>query len=515
MDAHQEAARELPPNYSHAQILRVISGIVLCMLLAALDQTVVIPAVPAIARDLHSYQHLAWIVTAYLLTSTAATPIFGKLSDTYGRRALMTPAIAIFILASVLCAIAGSLPQLILFRGLQGIGGGGLFAMAQSSIADVVSPRERGRYQGYLAGTWAVASIAGPVIGGYVTQDLSWRWVFWFNLPLGLLAIYLCDRALRLIVVVPRQSRIDGIGALLMTGGISALLLLLSWGGSTFAWLSFPEIGLAALGCALLAGLAVQERRARDPLLPPRLFVNDIFLRGVAVAFFAAFGLFVATFLLPLDFQLLHGFGAEASGLLVMPFLVSSTIGAYSAGSLARRFGRAKFIILSGLTAASTGFLLLMTTGAASSALTIMAESVVLGTGLGLCMPTSIVVVQNSVERRDIGAATGALLLLRSMGGAFGSTIAGSLLILRFHHALRAAGIHDMVNLGSLSQGASAFSGMPPGARPVAVAGLVGGFSLAFLVCAAVLAVAILVALSLRDLALRTTPAGDAPTIGH
>jgi MFS family permease len=250
-------------------------------------------------------------------------------------------------------------------------------------------------------------------------------------------------------------------------------------------------------------------------LLPPRLFTNDIFLRGVGVAFFAAFGLFVATFLLPLDFQLLHGFGAEASGLLVMPFLVSSTVGAYSAGLLTRRFGKAKPVILCGLIAAAAGFLLLMTTRAATPAWVLMVESVVLGTGLGLCMPTSIVVVQNAVERRDIGAATGTLLLLRSMGGAFGSTIAGSVLTLRFHHALRAAGIHHLVNLGSLSQGAAAFAGMPANARLVAVGGLVSGFSLAFLVSALSLVAAVLVALRLRDIALRTTPASDAPTMGH
>jgi EmrB/QacA subfamily drug resistance transporter len=515
MDAHHEATRSTPPQYSHPQILRVIAGIILCMLLAALDQTVVIPAVPSIARDLHSYEHLAWIVTAYLLTSTAATPIFGKLSDTYGRRALMTPAIAMFILASILCALAQSLPQLILFRGLQGIGGGGLFAMAQASIADVVAPRERGRYQGYLAGTWAVASIAGPVIGGYVTDDLSWRWVFWFNVPLGLLAIYLCDRALRLIVVVPRRGRIDGVGALLLTCGISALLLVLSWGGITYPWLSAPVLVLGLLGICLLVALAMQERHAIDPLLPPRLFTNDIFLRGVSVAFFAGFGLFIATFLLPLDFQLLHGYGAEASGLLVVPFLVSTTVGAYTAGLVTRRLGRAKPIILAGLVAGVAGFVLLATTQATTPAWLIMVESVVLGTGIGLCMPTSIVVVQNAVERRDIGSATGSLLLLRSMGGAFGSTVGGSLLTLRFHHALRAAGIRHMINLGSLNRNAAALAGMPANARLAAVNGLASGFGLAFLVSALALVVAVLVALRLRDVALRTTTASDTPTMGH
>jgi EmrB/QacA subfamily drug resistance transporter len=426
MDVHTKPADPAPlPNYSHAQILRVISGIVLCMLLAALDQTAVVPAVPAIARDLHSYGHVACIVTAYLLTLTAVTPVFGKLSDTYGRRALIIPAIAIFILASILCAISTSLPELIVFRGMQGVGGGGLFSMAQAAIADVVSPRERGRYQGYLAGTWAIASIAGPVIGGYVTDDLSWHWIFWFNLPVGLLAIYLCDRALRLLVVIPRHSRVDVTGAVLLTGSISALLIMLSWGGTKYNWVSAPIFLMGLLGICLLAVLVWQERRARDPLLPPRLFTNDTFLRGVAVAFFASLALFVGTFLLPLDFQLLYGYDAESSGLLIMPFLVASTAGAYVSGGLTRRLGKTKMIILLGLGGAAVGFLLLATSGADTSPVLIMSESIILGIGIGMCMPTAIVVVQNTVEKRDVGSATGALLLLRSMGGAFGSTIAG------------------------------------------------------------------------------------------
>jgi EmrB/QacA subfamily drug resistance transporter len=514
MDARSQPGEPSHPTYSHPQILRVVVGIMLCMLLAALDQTVIIPAVPAIARDLHSYGHLAWIVTAYLLTSTAATPIFGKLSDTYGRRALIIPAIAIFIVASGLCAISTSLPELILFRGLQGIGGGGLFAMAQAAIADVVSPRERGRYQGYLAGTWAFASIAGPVIGGYVTDNLSWRWVFWVNLPLGLLAIFLCDRALRLLVVVPRRNRIDVVGAVLLTCGISALLLMLSWGGTAYSWTSAPVLVLGLLGLCLLGALAVQERRASDPLMPPRLFANDIFLGGVAVAFFASLGLFVGTFLLPLDFQLLHGYDAETSGLLVMPFLVSSTAGAYLAGSLTRRLGKSKMIILAGLFGAALGFFLLATGGARTGAILIMVESIVLGAGIGLCMPTTIVVVQNAVERRDVGSATGALLLLRSMGGAFGSTIAGSMLTLSFGNALRESGIHRAIDLGSLSQGAAAFTGLPGDARKVAIRGLVSGFGLAYLVSGALLLVALMIALRLRDLALRSTTSAT-KTIGH
>jgi EmrB/QacA subfamily drug resistance transporter len=513
MDVQPQPARLAPPNYTHAQILQVISGIVLCMLLAALDQTAVVPAVPAIARDLHSYGHVAWIVTAYLLTSTAVTPVFGKLSDTYGRRALIIPAIAIFILASILCATAKSLPELIIFRGLQGIGGGGLLAMAQAAIADVVSPRERGRYQGYLAGTWAVASIAGPVIGGYVTDDLSWRWIFWFNVPLGLLAIYLCDRTLRLLVVTPRKSRIDVTGAVLLTGSISALLVMLSWGGTEYRWASAPVLSMGLLGACLLGVLIWQEHRATDPLLPPRLFTNDTFLCGVAVAFFASLGVFVGTFLLPLDFQLLYGYDAENSGLLIMPFLVANTAGAYVAGRLTRRLGKTRIIILVGLGFAATGFLLLATSAAGTSAMLIMSESIILGIGVGMCGPTAIVVVQNTVERRDIGAATGAFLLLRSMGGAFGSTIAGSLLTLRFEGVLRAAGIHQAIGLGSLSQGHAI--GYPANTRLIFIRGLVGGFDLAYLVSGLLLFLSFLVALRLRDQALKTTISTDTPVAGH
>lgn len=503
------------PVYDHAQILRVISGIMLCMLLAALDQTVVIPAVPAIAHGLRSYEHLSWIVTAYLLTSTVATPIFGKLSDIYGRRALMTPAIALFILASVLCAVSQSLWQLIICRGLQGIGGAGLFAMTQAAIADVVSPRERGRYQGYLAGTWAVACIIGPVLGGYVTEGLSWRWIFWINVPLGLLAILLCDRALRLLIVVPRRNRIDVTGALLLTGSVTALLLMLTWVGTTFALLSAPVILAALLGFALLAALALQELRATDPILPPRLFRNDIFLRGVAVAFFASAGLFVATFLLPISFQLVHGYGAEASGLLVMPFLVASTAGAYLAGQMARRMGKSKMILLTGLGSAMLGFLLLSLNTADTGVVLIMIESALLGTGIGMCMPTSIVVVQNAVAHHDMGAATGTLLLLRSIGGAFGSTVAGSLLTLHLRQSEHLAHLRHSIGFGALSQGASSLGRLSQREHEIIRHGLASGFALAYLVTAVLLISAILIVIRLRDIALRSSEGPDASAIGH
>ncbi len=498
------------PAYSHQQILRVVTGIMLCILLAALDQTVVIPAVPAIAADLGAFGHLAWIVTAYLLTSTALTPVVGKLSDIYGRRALLLPSLVVFIVASMLCGFAQSLPQLIAARALQGAGGAGLMAMAQAAVADVVSPRERGRYQGYMASMWGIASIAGPVVGGWVTDHLSWRWVFWINLPLGLAAMWLCNRALRTIRTERRSARIDGLGALLLAAGVTVLLLALSWGGVEFPWASAPVIGAAVLGAALLAALAWHERRAADPILPPHLFGNPVFLRGVCIAFLSSLGLFGATFLLPLFFQLSLRADASRSGLLVVPFLAATVVGAMLSGQLARRLGRTRGIILLGVSASALAFALLAVLAGQPSLWLVLPCTFVLGVGIGGTMPSVLMQVQNAAAYRDVGAATGSLLFLRSMGGAFGSTLVGSLLAARFAAGLRAAGLPGDVDLGSLRAGAG---GLGPGLDQARDA-LTSGFALSFGTCAAVMLVAAVVAAGMQDVQLRSGPAAPRD-VGH
>ena len=498
------------PAYTHKQILRVVTGIMLCILLASLDQTVVIPAVPAIAGDLNAFGHLSWIVTAYLLTSTAATPIYGKLSDIWGRRALLLPALALFIAASMACGFAQSLPQLILARAVQGLGGAGLFAMAQSAVADVVSPRERGRYQAYMASMWGVSSIAGPIVGGYVTDHLSWRWLFWANLPVGLVAMVLCNRALKLIRVQPRQTVIDWWGAALVVAEVSAWLLLLSWGGTEYGWLSGQILGLAAAGVGLFAALVWRERRAVDPILPPRLFGNGMFLRGVSIAFMTSLGLFGATFLLPLYFQLVLGFDASSAGLMVVPFLGSNVLGALVSGQTARRVGRTKGIVLSGLGASCLAFTLLafMTQGAPMAA--VLLTSALLGLGTGMTMPTVLMQVQNGAERRDVGAATGSLLFLRSMGGAFGSTVVGALLAMRFNAGLAAAGVTHPVDLGALRGGGAGLGSLGlEGARTA----LSSGFMLGFGVCAAMLGAGLVIAMGMRDALLRS--GAVARDVGH
>ncbi len=491
------------PVYTHAQIVQVITGIMMCILLAALDQTVIIPAVPAIAAELNAFGHLAWIVTAYLLTSTAATPIVGKLSDSYGRRALLLPALALFIVASVLCALAQSLPQLIAARALQGLGGAGLMSMAQAAVADVVSPRERGRYQGYMASMWGVASIAGPVVGGYVTDHLSWRWIFWINLPLGLAAMWLCQRGLRVLPAPRGGGRLDLPGSALLVGGVTCWLLALSWGGTDLPWLSAPLLGLLAGGFALLLALGWWEGRAADPLLPPRLFRNPVFLRGVVTAFLTSFGLLGATFLLPLYFQLVFGADASRSGLLVMPFLASSVVGTVIGGQVSRRLGRTKAIVLTGLAACTLGFALLSLIGPGLPTAAVLACTVVLGTGLGATLPTVLVQVQNAAERRDVGVATGSLLFLRSMGGAFGSTVTGSLLALGFAAGLQAAGVAGVPDLGAMRPGSPALAALGAAAAP-AQAALMAAFHYGFLACAAVVALAAAVAAGTPDVALRS-----------
>ncbi len=418
--------------YTHQEILPVIRGVALCILLSAVDQTIVVPAVPAMAADLHCVHHFAWIVTAYLVTGTAATPVFGKLSDLYGRRRLLRPAIILFIIASMGCALAQTLPQLLALRAVQGIGGAGLFAIAQTAIADVVPPRERGRYQIYMSGMWGIASIAGPLLGGVLTDAVSWRAIFWINLPLGAIAFIASSAALKLLPVHPPVAhKIDYGGAVLVMLSITCWLVLVSSGGQDIAWQSPAAFTLlAAAGvCTVLA--IWQEARATAPILPLSLFSNRVILCGLLLSFSNSLCTFGASFLLPLYFQYALGTNAIKSGIYTTPFLISFVISSYFGGQLGRLLGHTKLPMLAGMAVCVLAFLLLVSIGVATPvALTLLYMSL-LGGGIGIVQPNITVAIQNAATRAEVGSATSCMLLFRAIGGACGATLAGSLLLAR------------------------------------------------------------------------------------
>ncbi|MDD2877472.1 MAG: MDR family MFS transporter [Acidiphilium sp.] len=481
--------------YTHKQRLQVIFGIILCMLLAAIDQTVVIPAVPAIAADLHGFAHLSWVVTAYLLTSTATTPLYGRLSDQFGRKTTLIPSIILFVAASCLCALSQTLPELIGARALQGVGGGGLLAISQAAIADVVAPRERGKYQGYLAGTWGVASTAGPVVGGWVTDHLTWRWIFWFNLPLGIAALVLSQIGLRQLKQIRRGGRIDFPGAILLTLAVTGFLVGLSWGGHTYPWLSVPVLGAFSGGFILIAALWTWEQRVPMPLLPVRLFASGSFNRLVGIGFLTALVMFTAIFLLPLFFQLVFHANAAQSGWDIMPFLLATTIGSYAAGQWARRIGRTRGLMLGGLAATTIGFGLLGVLPDTLPLPWIVFVCFAVGIGIGFILPSSLVAIQNAAPHADVGAATATLLLLRAMGGAFGATLAGTILALRLGNAIDA--------LGHARNHVAANPALP------------AAFHLAFLVAAGFAGLGLIVGLKVEDVALRETLDSGPEPAGH
>jgi MFS family permease len=362
-----------------------------------------------------------------------------------------------------------------------------------------------------MASMWGIASIAGPLVGGYLTENFSWRYVFWINLPVGLVALWLSHRGLRGLRPRRQVLRIDYLGAVLLTGGITAWLLLLSWGGTQFAWLSPTILILGALGCVLLFLLVQHEKRASDPLLPPRLFRNGSFVGGVTIGFCAALVMFAGTLLLPLFFQLARGANPGESGLLLIPFLLSNVCGAYMGGRSARRLGRTKLIVLTGLSACLVGFLMLALLGAGSPDALLVVAMMLAGVGIGAIMPVVLTQVQNSAERRDVGIATACILFLRSMGGAFGSTVGGAILVASLGTGTAGAG-HSL-DLSTMQNGSDALGRLGGPARAGAVAALTRGFHLAFWVCAGVVLAALIVAAMTRDMPLRS--ATEPQPLGH
>jgi EmrB/QacA subfamily drug resistance transporter len=489
---------------SHRDIIGPLGGILLAILLAALDSTIVTPALPVMAVEFKGLDHLSWVVVAYLLTSTALTPIYGKLSDLYGRGRLMLVAVGLFMLASALCALAHNLPELIVARAFQGLGGGGLVVTAQSMLADFVPPRERGHFQVYTTIVWTVAAVAGPPIGGWFVDHLSWRWVFWINLPLGLIAYELCRQGASRLRFEPVRRPIDFQGAFLLMAAVTGLLLVSTWGGITYPWSSPIVIGTSLASIALLAAFVALEFRVAEPLWPPRLYANRTIVVTNAMAFIAAVLTFAGIVLFPVFFELVMGFNASNAGVLLIPFQMGMTATAFATGQVMRRTGRYRRMPPAALCFAVAGCGLLATLNASTHPALTMLYTVLVGFGIGACYPVSLVAAQNAAGPNDIGTVTATVSFSRQLGGAFGAAIFWSVILDVMSGDLRGSGTAQ-ARAALFSGGRGALEAVPADLRAAIVTALVHGYHVAFLIAAGVAILGIALSLCLKEEPLRTT----------
>ncbi|HEY8382302.1 MAG TPA: MDR family MFS transporter [Microvirga sp.] len=433
-----------PPQLSEREIRTILAGILLAMLLAALDQTIIATALPTIGRELGDVEHLPWVVTVYLLTSTAVTPLYGKFSDSHGRRITMLIGIVVFIIGSIACALAPTMLTLVLARGLQGIGGGGLIALGQTIIADLVSPRERAKYQVYFASVFMTSSLVGPVLGGFFAEHLHWSVIFWINLPLGLLAYVISHRTLKKLPRFDRPTELDLLGAALLMGATVSLLLALSWGGVRHPWASVQILGLVA-GSAVLWGLfAARMRSAREPLIPPGVLHNPVVRMGTLAACFGMGTYIGLTIYLPVYFEAVRHLSASLSGLALIPLMVGTVVGATISGRVMTYMTHYKRLPLVGLTLAIAGTLVLALFADRLSILAIEGVLAFLSIGLGTLLPVSTVAIQNAVRPHELGTATGAANFFRSLGGAFIVAIFGAIVLGASGLAGRMSSLEDL-----------------------------------------------------------------------
>ncbi|NVO28947.1 MFS transporter [Donghicola sp. C2-DW-16] len=487
-----DTGRGIPP-----ELRRIFAGLILSMILAALDQSIVNTALPRMASDLGGLAHLSWVVTAFMLASTSATPIWGKMSDMYGRRPFLMGAVLLFLVMSMLCGLAQSMPQLIASRLLQGIGAGGIMTLTQTVISDVVSPRERVRYQGLFAGAFAFSSLAGPLLGGGLTTALSWRWVFYINLPVGLIALALLWKALP-PAPTKQAHKIDYAGAGLLVVAASSLMLLFSLGGSLFAWGSPVSYGLAALAMLSFVVFVQVERRAAEPIVSLPLFTIAPFTTGVLTMSCMSFAMMSAMVFLPLYFQLVLGLNPAEAGAMMLPQVVAMVLTSVFGGRLSSKVGRPKVFMATGIAFEALGLISLALLSKFEASIPYFWGSLlILGFGMGIAMPNAVAIVQSSVPRESVGTATASMSFLRSLGGALGVAVSGGVMAMGLKSGL--SHLNTSIDVTAIVNGGmDAVEALPATLRPAIEEAFRSAITGSFEIGGGVMALAFLVALVLR-----------------
>ncbi|WP_443045170.1 DHA2 family efflux MFS transporter permease subunit [Streptomyces sp. NBC_00145] len=501
-------------GHAPRSVMVSIGALLLGMLLAALDQTIVSTALPTIVSDLGGLEHLSWVVTAYLLASTAATPLWGKLGDQYGRKKLFQIAIVIFLISSALCGMAQNMPQLIGFRALQGVGGGGLMVLSMAIVGDIVPPRDRGRYQGLFGAVFGATSVLGPLLGGLFTEHLSWRWVFYINLPIGVVALAVIATTLH-IPVRSAKHTIDYLGTFLIASVATCLVLVASLGGTTWDWDSAQIIGLAVLGVILAVVFVQVERRAAEPVLPLKLFRIRTFTLSAVISFVVGFAMFGAMTYLPTFLQVVHGVSPTMSGVHMLPMVIGLLLSSTASGQIVSRTGRWKVFPIVGTGVTAIGLLLLHQLDENSSTGEMSAYFFVFGLGLGLVMQVLVLIVQNAVSYEDLGVATSGATFFRSIGASFGVAIFGTVFASRLGDkltdALAGRSLPPGIDVNALQSDPRGIGELPPVARGPVLHAFASSITDVFLYAAPVALVAFVLAWFLREDKLRgsvTAPDG-------